>query len=88
MTPNEYVKLLDKINKEHQNIHMGKNKMRKIKYVSCNYDARDNSIYNVRLRQWFTKDPISFPREHELGKVPRVKEMYEDICKWLEETYE
>ena len=85
MTPNEYVKLLNKIQKEHSNC-IGK--MRNIKYVSCNYDTRDNSIYRVSLREWFTKEPTNFPRDFVIGEELRVKEMYEDICKWLEETHE
>lgn len=83
MTPNEYVKLLDKINKDHS---MMSKKGRSIKYVSCHYDTRDNSIYSVSLREWFAIEPIGFPRDYIFGKELRVKEMYEDICKWLEET--
>lgn len=84
MTPNEYVKLLDKIQREHS---MMSKKGRSIKYVSCNYDTRDNSIYRVSLREWFDSNATEFPREFVIGKELRVKEMYEDICKWLEETY-
>lgn len=86
MKPIEYVKLLEKIQKDHTMSNLTKNRMRKIKYVTCNYDTRDNQIYRVSLREWFDNKPIEFPREHIIGVKLRVEELYEDIVKWLEET--
>jgi len=82
MTPNEYVKLLDRI----QRCHTVKNRdnLRKIKYISNNYDTRDNSIYRVTFREWFTSETVSFPRDAEFGEPLRIREMYGDIVKWLE----
>ena len=82
MEPVEYVKLLEKIQKSHTVI--GKDGWRKIKYITCNYDTRDSSIYRITFREWFNADTVSFPRECDFGIRPRVKEMYEDIIAWLE----
>ena len=81
MTPIEYVKLLEKIQKDHT--VLGR-KGRKIKYITNSYDTRDNSIYRITFREWFTSEQVSFPRDVEFGKALRISEMYEDIIKWLE----
>ena len=88
MTPNEYVKLLEKIQKEHQNIHIGKNKMRKIKYVYCSYDTRDNSIFSIRLREWFVLEAKVFSKGASFNEPHYKLSMYDRIITWLEEAYE
>lgn len=75
MKPEEYVELLKLISKDHN--MMSKNG-KSIKYVSSNFDTRDNSIYRVSLREWFSKETVVFV-------VSGHENLFDTIKEWLVE---
>jgi len=68
----DYVELTKEIQKNHS--LTSENKLRKIKYITLNYDTRDNSIYSIKFREWFKKDYKAF-----LGHECTLK----NILNWL-----
>ena len=58
MNIEDYVELTKEIQKN--NSLTSENNLRKIKYITLNYDTRDNSIYNIKFREWFKKDYKTF----------------------------
>lgn len=71
MTPEEYAELLNLIKTDHG---MLSKKGRSIKYVSSNYDTRDNTVYAVSLREWFKKDTKQFIKSYCDNLLETIKD--------------
>lgn len=82
MSPIEYAKLLEYIREHHSCLAK---KGRKVKYIASNYDTRDNTVYSIRIREWFCKDFISFDKCAGFGQPAYESTMYERIINWLAE---
>lgn len=72
LSPEEYLELLQYISKNNGWSNLSKvleNKRPLIKYVSCSYDTRDNSIWSITLKE---VDEVNFRTERGYNLKEKV----------------